>query len=264
MMLMPHHQRTVDRLTAHFQDDPAFLALIIGGSTVKGLARPDSDVDFMVIATPEEYARRAQNNDFGIFSFDFTDYEGGYVDGKVMDIAFLRDVDDHGSEPARSAFNHAIIAFSRDPEINDLVTRIPVYPEDSHSTKIKRFYAQVQAHQWFVGEAEKRGDAYLMTHAVAQLVLFGGRMILAHNRMLYPFHKWFMTILRRAPDKPDNLMTLIDELLAEPSKARADAFCECLFGFTEWEIPPEGWGVRFMHDSEWTWRNGNYPAIEDV
>ena len=121
----------------------------------------------------------------------------------------------------------------------------------------------MQAHQWFVGEAEKRGDAYLMMHASSQLVLFGGRMILAHNRMLYPFHKWFTTMLRRAPDKPENFLTLMDGLLAEPSKARADAFCECLFNFTEWDIPGEGWGVRFMHDSEWTWRNGS-PAIEDV
>ena len=125
-MLMPHHQQTVDRLTAHFKADPAFLALIIGGSTVKGLAQPDSDVDFMLIATPEEYARRAQENNFGIVSFEFTDYEGGYVDGKVMDMAFLRDVDDHGSEPARSAFAHAIIAYSHDPEINELIARIPV------------------------------------------------------------------------------------------------------------------------------------------
>ncbi|MEQ8674061.1 MAG: hypothetical protein RLP44_24530 [Aggregatilineales bacterium] len=262
-MLMPHHQQTVDRLTAHFKADPAFLALIIGGSTVKGLARQDSDVDFVLIATPEGYARRVQENDFGIVSFEFTDYEGGYVDGKVIDMAFLRDVDQRGSEPARSAFDKAIVAFSRDPEIIDLVTRIPVYPEDSHSTKIKRFYAQVQAHQWFVGEAEKRGDTYLMMHAASQLVLFGGRMILAHNRMLYPFHKWFMTMLRRAPDKPDNFMTLIDELLTQPNKADADAFCECLFNFAEWDIPKEGWGVRFMQDSEWTWRNGDGAPIAD-
>jgi hypothetical protein len=250
-------------LTAHFQDDPAFLALIIGGSLVKGLGRPDSDVDFLLVATPEEYARRAQENAFGFFSFDFTDYEGGYVDGKVIDVTFLRDAADHGSEPARAAFDHAIVAFARDPEIADLVARIPVYPEHEYSAKIKAFYAQVQAHQWFVGEAEKRGDAYLMTHAVSQLVLFGGRMILAHNRMLYPYHKWFMTMLRRAPDKPDNLMALIDDLLVEPGKTRADAFCECVLNFTEWEIPAEGWGVRFMHDTEWTWRNSDGAPLMD-
>jgi hypothetical protein len=261
--MYPHHQQAIDRLTAYFQADPAFLALIIGGSIVKDLARPDSDVDFMLVATPAEYARRVQQNAFQYVSPDFTNYEGGYVDGKVIDLAFLHDAAEHGSEPARSAFDHAIVTFTRDPEITDLVARIPVYPEHNHTTKIKAFYAQVQAFQWFVGEAEKRGDSYLMTHAVAQLVLFGGRMILAHNRILYPYHKWFMTTLRRAPDKPENLMALIADLLAEPSKTRADAFCESVLNFTEWDIPTEGWPVRFMHDSEWTWRNGNRPPLAD-
>ena len=261
--MLPHHQQTIDRLTAHFQADPAYVALIIGGSVVKGLARPDSDVDFMLVATPAEYARCIQQNAFQYFSRDFTDYEGGYVDGKVIDLAFLQDAADHGSEPARSAFNHAIVAFTHDPQITDLITRIPVYPEHNHIAKIKAFYAQLQAFQWFVGEAEKRGDAYLMTHAVAQLVLFGGRMILAHNRILYPYHKWFMTILRQAPDKPKNLMMLIDDLLAQPSKVRGDAFCESVLNFTEWPIPEEGWPVRFMHDSEWTWRNGKLPPVAD-
>ncbi len=262
-MLLPHHQQTVDRLTAHFEPDPNFLALIIGGSIVKGLARPDSDVDFMLVATPEEYARCVEENAFQYFSRDFTDYEGGYVDGKIIDVAFMRDVAERGSETARFAFSQVMVPFTRDPAIIDLIAQIPVYPEHNHSTKIKAFYAQLQAHQWFVSEAEKRSDAYLMTHATAQLVLFGGRMILAHNRILYPYHKWFMTMLRRAPDKPENLIPLIDDLLAQPSKARADAFCECVLGFTTWDIPSEGWPVRFMHDSEWTWRNGTYPAIAD-
>ncbi|NLX08165.1 MAG: nucleotidyltransferase domain-containing protein [Chloroflexi bacterium] len=261
--MFPHHQQTIARLTDFFQTDPAFLALIIGGSIVKGFARPDSDVDFMLVATPDEYARRVEHNAFQYVSQDFTDYEGGYVDGKVIDVAFLRDAADHGSEPARSAFDGAIVAYTRDPEVAELVARIPAYPEQSHTAKIKAFHAQVQAHQWFVSEAEKRGDAYLMTHAVGQLVLFGGRMILAHNRILYPYHKWFMTMLRRAPDKPENLMTLIDTLLAEPSKAHADAFCECVFSFTEWDIPTEGWPVRFMHDSEWTWRNSGGAPVMD-
>ncbi|MBZ0308487.1 MAG: nucleotidyltransferase domain-containing protein, partial [Anaerolineae bacterium] len=66
--MLPHHQQAIDRLTAHFQDDSAFLALIIGGSIVKGLARPDSDIDFMLVATPDEYARRVQQNAFQYFS----------------------------------------------------------------------------------------------------------------------------------------------------------------------------------------------------
>ena len=254
--MLTHHQQAIDRLTAHFQADPAALALIIGGSVAKGLCRPDSDVDFMLVVSDDDFARRTQENAFHFFSLDFTDYSGGYVDGKIIDRTFLRDAADHGSEPARAAFVDAFITFSRDPEIADLVQRIPVYPEAEHCAKIQSFYAQVQAFQWYVGEAEKRNDPYLMMYTVSNLVLFGGRMILAYNRILYPYHKWFMTALRHTPHKPADLIERIDALFAEPTKTRADAFCDSVLNFTEWEQPGESWPVRFMRDSEWNWRDG--------
>ncbi len=58
MKIYPQHQRAIDRLSAAYSDDPRFLALIIGGSVAKGFARPDSDVDFMIVATDEVFERR--------------------------------------------------------------------------------------------------------------------------------------------------------------------------------------------------------------
>jgi hypothetical protein len=211
------------------------------------------------VATDAEYARRAAAHDYAIYAPDMCDYEGGYADGKVIDLAFLRDVAAQGSEPARAAFVGAILAYARLPELGDLLAEIVTYPEAAHSAKIQSFFAQVQAWQWYVGEAEKRDNRYLLLHTTAQLVLFGGRMILAHNRVLYPYHKWFMTAVERAPEKPDQCMALIDRLLHEPSKAHADAFCEALFAFTAWDQPPEGWPARFMQDTEWAWRTGHVP-----
>ena len=39
-----HHERAVERLRLGFAEDPRFPALLVGGSVVKGLARPDSRV----------------------------------------------------------------------------------------------------------------------------------------------------------------------------------------------------------------------------
>jgi hypothetical protein len=261
--MLAHHQQTIDRLSAHFQADPAALALIIGGSVARGLCRPDSDVDFMLVVSDEDFARRTQDTAYHFFSRDFTDYDGGYVDGKIIDRVFMREAADHGSEPARAAFVGAFITFSRDPDIAGLLARIPVYPEAEHSVKIQSFYAQVQALQWYVGEAEKRHDPYLMMHVISNLVLFGGRLILAYNRVLYPYHKWFMTELRRVPDKPADLIERIDTLLAAPNKTHADAFCESVLNFTDWETGSEIWPVRFMRDSEWNWRFGHRPPLAD-
>ena len=262
MALYPHHQRTVDRLIDHFKDDPSYLALIIGGSLVKGYGNEGSDVDFILIATDEEYARRLPERALTYYATDLCDYPGGYVDGKIVNVAFLEEVADRGSEPARSAFENVIVTYSQLPQLADLLDRITAYPEAGHSERIRSFYAQLLAMQWYVGEAEKRSNQYLMMHVASELVLFGGRLVLAHNRMLYPYHKWFLRRLQDAPHKPAELMTLIDQLLREPSKTNADRLCETILNFTAWETPPEGWPARFMEDTEWAWRRGS-AAIAD-
>jgi hypothetical protein len=96
----------------------------------------------------------------------------------------------------------------------------------------------------------------------ADLVLFAGRLILAHNRILYPFHKWLLTELARAPEKPADMLSLADQLLAAPSKLLADQFSQCVLNFADWEKPPEGWPARFMEDTEWAWRKGCAPIAD--
>lgn len=256
------HQRTVDRLVEHFRDDPAFPGLIVGGSIARGWEKDDSDVDILLLASEEEYARRLPRRELHYFTMDFCDYPGGYVDGKIVDLAFLKEVADHGSEPARAAFKGVILAYSRLPELEGLLKSIPVYPEAQRTARIQSFYAQVQATLWYVGEAEKRNDPYLLRKMSADLVLFGGRLILAHNRILYPFHKWFMKELELAPEKPDNMLALAEGLLATPNKSTAEAFARCVLDFSAWEIPPEGWPVRFMEDTEWPWRRGWSPIAD--
>jgi hypothetical protein len=54
-------------------------------------------------------------------------------------MAFLREVADHGSEPARSAFSGAIIIYSREPELAALLQQIVTYPEHERTSKIQSF-----------------------------------------------------------------------------------------------------------------------------
>jgi predicted nucleotidyltransferase len=99
-----HHQATIDRLTETFHDDPRYIALIIGGSVAKGLARPDSDVDFILVAAQEVMSKATRPDELYYFDQEIAAYDGGYVDGKIYDLPFLRELAEHGSEVARSAF----------------------------------------------------------------------------------------------------------------------------------------------------------------
>src|SRR5215471_5140805 len=134
-----HHQRVVRRLADHFQADPRFLAMIVGGSVAKGWASDDSDVDVMLIATDQEFAHRLSTGELGYVTEEMSDYPGGYVDGKIIDVAFLRDVADHGSEPARAAFMDVVVAYSHIPDLEALLAPITVYPEHERTAKMRAF-----------------------------------------------------------------------------------------------------------------------------
>ena len=54
-----------------------------------------------------------------------------------------------------------------------------------------------------LGEAEARGNHDLLSRTAAELLYYAGRMLLAHNVMLYPWHKWFMDDLRAAREMPE-------------------------------------------------------------
>ena len=257
-----HHRQVIERLTAHFGADERFPALIVAGSIAHGWERDDSDVDIMLVATDEEYARRVAARALTYFTRDFCDYPGGYVDGKIVNLAFLQEVAEKGSEPARAAFDGTWCAYSRLPEVDALVQRIPTYPEAERQARICSFYAQFEAWHWYLGEAVKRGDRYLLTKTLSALLLFGGRLILAHNRILYPYHKWLTTTLAEAPDKPTDLLKLMDAALAQPSAETIEAYCKSILDFTAWNTPPEGWPARFMQDTESAWRRGS-AAVED-
>ena len=261
-VLWPHHWRTVERLTARFGSDPRFEALIIGGSLAKGYGREDSDVDVVFVATPEEYRRREATGDFGYFSQEDCDYAGGYVDGKVVDLAFLGDVAERGSEPARAAFVGAFPAFSHLPELPGLLARITAYPEGEREAKMHAFYSQLLIMNWYIGEAEKRSDPYLLRHVSTELALYAGRLLLAHNRVLYPYHKWFLRRVEEAPDKPEGFMDALTAVLNASSKATAQALLDCLDGFHDWNVSFERATACFLREREWNWRTGRAP-LED-
>ena len=140
MSIRDHHRRAIDRLTEAYHDNPEFLGLIIGGSVAKGYARPDSDVDFMIIATDDSFQRRLAQQDLFINRTDLCDYDGGFVDGKIIDLGYLRDVAENGNEPSRAAFQGAFAAFSHVDGLDKLLARIPVYPDAGHEKRIRAFY----------------------------------------------------------------------------------------------------------------------------
>ena len=262
MQIRDHHQEAIDQLANAYRDDLRFLAIIIGGSVAKGFARDDSDVDFLIVATDAEFEQRMAARDLFINRRDLCDYENGFVDGKIVNLAYLQDVAESGNEPSRASFEGAFVAYSHIPDLDTLLQRIPVYPEAGHDERIKAFYSMAFIQHWLFHEAERHSNRYTMLRAASQLALFAGRLILAHNKRLFPYHKWFPRVLESVTDKPDGFMEYFDQLLNEPRADHATALFESVRDFQDWGVSDLEAYTWFMTDVEWSWMSDKTP-IED-
>ena len=259
----PHHSQSIQNVKEYFQRDPEVQALLLSGSIAHGFESAASDVDIMIFVLDEDYQKRYQSGQIHFFNRDLCTYEGGYVDGKYLSLGFVKQVMEKGSEPARFAFEGSRVLFSRVDGFAEDVCRIAEYPLAQKAERIKRFYAQFEAWHWYCGEALAKGNSYLLGISVSKLILFGGRLILAHNEMLYPYHKWFLRVLETAPDKPSGLLVQIQGLAEAPTAQNIEAFFENVKAFQPWSDDPYSWPAQFMLDSEWNWMEGRTP-VDDL
>lgn len=261
--MFEHHSTTLARVAEHFAKDPEVIALLLAGSIAHGFCAADSDVDVMIVVSDADHAARVRDVRTSFFSRELCTYDAGYVDGKYISTGLLREVVAKGSEPARFAFLDARVIFSRDPALPALVAEAARYPALGKAERIRRFQAQVEAWRWYSNEALKKRNLPLLRTAVAKLTLFGGRIVLAHNELLYPYHKWFLRVLASAPEKPPELLEQIEALARTPDADQVERFTSSIREFRGWEIDAIGWGARFMLDSELNWLHGAAP-IDDL
>ena len=261
--MFAHHVETIQRTSQHFASDPQVTALLLAGSLAHGFASETSDVDVMIVVADADYQERLSSGRTCFFSRELCAYADGYVDGKYVGESFLRTVAERGSEPARFAFQDARILFSKHPELASLLQAIARYPQAGKAQRIARFRAQFEAWRWYTGEALKRDDLPLLRTAVAKLTLFAGRAILAHNELLYPYHKWFLRVLASATAKPTGFDEQIQELARQPTPETIERFATSMRAFMGWQAEHAIWPVQFMLDSELNWLHQDAP-IDDI
>jgi len=259
-----HHRKAMVAIRDEFFTDENILAVLLGGSLAHGYERPDSDIDLILIVSDAEYSRRRSMGELHQVSEHLTPYEGGYFDAKYQSVSFLKKVAEYGSEPARFAFCGVKVIFSRVPGLDDILFWISHFPAEGKLNRIIRFHAQLEAWHWFCHEAIRRSDQYLIMWSVSHLVLFGSRMLLAHNEIIYPYHKAMRHELAKAKDLPSGLFEAMDNLLARPSSDTVTGYYKCIKEFRTWEEAEKGsWVSCFVEDNELNWLDGHCP-LEDM
>ena len=258
-----HHSQTIQNVTEYFLGNREVQALLLSGSIAHGFHSRTSDVDIMIFLSEEDHQKHAKSGQLTFFNTELCTYEGGYVDGKYLSLGFLKEVLEKGSDPARFAFEGSQILFSRIDGLDQDICKIVEYPIEEKAERIRRFHAQLEAWHWYCGEALRKENRYLLGTAVSKLILFGGRLILTHNELLYPYHKWFLNVLERAKEKPSDLMECIHALSESHTVENIEAYYETVKTFQPWSSNPNGWGAQFMLDSELNWMDGRTP-VDDL
>jgi predicted nucleotidyltransferase len=260
--MYPQHREAIDKLTRHIQADDEPTAVYLAGSIAHGFERPDSDVDLIIVVDDAAYAERAREHRVQFYDLKISDHPGVFAEGKYVSESFLEEVARHGSEPARFALHDARLLVGR-VDYRECFERIARYPVEGKALRLRRFFAQVEAWHWYATQAITLENPYLLGTSISKLVLFGGRLVLTRNELLYPYHKWLLRVLEKAPDKPEGLKEAIDALYTEPTRAHADRFRELVIFHGPWEVPEAGWPSQFMIDSELNWLDGE-PPVDDL
>lgn len=258
-----HHKEAIDIFLSRYKDDPSILAILLGGSIAHGFAKPNADIDVLLVVSEAEYERRKKENQLAFSIWDICNYDGGYVDCKAVSIAFMQLIAEKGSDPARYAFKDAVILHNKVDELASLLEKVTTYPKDQIAERRHRFASQLLAWKWYYSEAVKKENHYLIHLAISKFTLFACRLILNENQRLYPYHKWMLAETKRAAAKPAGFDDRLDHILKEPNWELIQTFTNDLLAFLHLEEKNIDWPSQFLLDSEWNWLE-HEPPVDDL
>lgn len=250
-----HHVESLENLKRYFSGKEEVIALIFGGSVAKGCERPDSDLDAMVVIGREAYERRVRTNTTAETISGYCTYEGGYFDVKYMTKEFLQDAAEKGSEPARNAFVKAQVLFTKDPEIPQIVSKIPVFQKGEKEDKMLSFYADFWLNYYYFLKSCPV-DGYMKLHAVNEVIYSIYRMVLQEGEILFPSNRRLEEFVETLSDKTAELVHLGRKAAQSQEMPDVDAFVTCFLGILSWQPPTDIGNVlsRYVADYEQWWR----------
>lgn len=232
-----HHEESLKVLEGLFRDREEVIALVFGGSVAKGMERPDSDLDAMVIVTPEYYEQCLKENRTAE-CLDGCTYEGGYFDIKYMTKEYLKAAAEKGSEPTRNSFISSRVLFSSDPEIEGLVARIPVFQEQEMEEKQLSFYSDLQLnYNYFLKCCNP--DGYMKLRVASEIVYCLYRLVLQENKVLFPCNRRLEATVAGLANIPEGFMELCKELMEKMDIPSADRAVEAYLAWTSYDYPKD-------------------------
>lgn len=261
--MLSHHEEAIQAFLARYDTKPEFIGILLAGSLAHGYAREHSDIDIILIADEAEFIKRVAKNELAFSLKEFCRYPDGYVDCKVVSLANMREIAERGSDAARFAFKDAQILRDREGSIPSLVESVTRFPIEASKERQHRFICQLLAWKWYLSQAEEKDNNYLRHLACQKITLFSCRLVLNHNRRLFPYHKWLLEEMKRSEKQPPEFQARLAAFLANPTLEQALVITDQLLSFFSIKESDVDWPSQFLTDSELNWTDAP-PPIDDL
>ena len=222
--MLKHHEESIQNLVSYYKDGEGVIAVILDGSIVHGNARPDSDIDAVIVVTEEEYEKRKGENRLAEVVTGHCTYEGGYFDVKFKSRKVLELAAERASEPTRNAYLGAVTVYTKDDDIPGLVERISAYPEGEILAKVRCFNSNLQLNRGYFLACVKEDNAYMRAHLAQEIVYSVYRLILIENRVLFPCNRRLEDAVRACPHRPEHILELGAAFLKDITAEKCETF----------------------------------------
>jgi len=233
-----HHEDSLRIMVEYYRNQKGVIAFIFGGSVAKGMERPDSDLDGMVVVSEEEFSKRVANNTCTEIIRGKCTYPEGYFDVKYITKDFLKLAAEKASEPTRNSFVGSQVMFSDDSEIAPLVEKIPIFQKQEKEEKLLSFYADMMMNYNYYWK-KCNIENYMKIRTASEIVYCMYRLILQENEILFPCNRRLEEYAEMAPDKPENIVEMCKEFSNTLEDNLLDKIMEAYHGWTKWNYPTD-------------------------
>lgn len=233
-----HHVESIDNMIKHYRENEEIKALFLVGSVATGMERPDSDIDGVAIVSNEYYEMKKNNEGLEEVYYGKCTYEGGYFNIHYMTREILEQLADNGSEPMRNMFSRARTLYCNEPDLPDLVARIPIFQKDEAKEKQFKFYCTFKMfYTYFLTKCNPQ--YYMRFHIADSMIYYLYRLILIENKILFPSMRKLEEYVRIAPNKPERIIEKCHRLIRSLSDEDYLELVESYEAWTDYDFPKD-------------------------
>lgn len=222
-------EETIRLLVELVSKDDSIIALILCGSIARGTETDISDVDVYVVVSDERFeSEKLNKNYFWGTNFDSVEFSVE-VDGKIIPKDFLEKVWERGNECVKSTLRYSKVLFSRDSDIENLLSNYQDYTQKEKKENMRKFYSLMKSSR-YSGDDDLSNIIYV-NKCIYDTVLYASRLVLAYNDILFPCVKNIRKELLRCVNMPKDFIKLMNEVMESYSFDKLVEFYDGVEGY---------------------------------